>query len=212
MGRKEPSRRSVGLRYRGLRGFSDSFSSSTLAIRLRSRGHRLVVPDMPVRLLPCRSAQATRSRRGSTTPGCPTQTASGCSVGSGAGPSAAPFASVGGGGLPREGQEMGRGSDGLECGGGAQASQSGVQTCGRRGGRGLGQGVGQGGQKGGLAEAHATTRLQSIAEEVGRGADLLLAGTKSPYEQRLRAAAGELSEAFIYAAMTRLMVRRLARA
>jgi hypothetical protein len=72
--------------------------------------------------------------------------------------------------------------------------------------------VGQGGQEGRLAEAYAAARLSSVAEKVGGGAHLLVALSEnrrmSKDYERLCATA----ETFIYVAMTRLMVRRLARA
>ena len=71
--------------------------------------------------------------------------------------------------------------------------------------------LGYGGQGGGLGEAHATARLSGVAEAVGGGADLLVALSEQEDEpmdyERLCASA----EAFIYAAMVRLMARRLAR-
>ena len=73
----------------------------------------------------------------------------------------------------------------------------------------------QGRQEGGLAEAHAAARLQSVApQEVGGGAYLLLVALSelrrmSKDYERLCATTGE---AFVYAAMTRLMVERLTRA
>ena len=64
---------------------------------------------------------------------------------------------------------------------------------------------------GGLADATAASRVRRAAEEVGGGADdrldrLEQVDELSDYE-RLSAT----SEAFIYAAMSRLMLRRLAR-
>jgi hypothetical protein len=76
----------------------------------------------------------------------------------------------------------------------------------------VGQGVGQGGQEGELARADAAARLGGFASQVGGGAHLLLALSEQedgPMDyDRLCASA----EVFIYAAMIRLMVRRLARA
>jgi hypothetical protein len=51
-----------------------------------------------------------------------------------------------------------------------------------------------------------------VAEEVGGAEDLLLALAEPPYELRDYERLPESSEAFVYAAMSRLMVRRLARA
>jgi hypothetical protein len=63
-----------------------------------------------------------------------------------------------------------------------------------------------------VAEAHAAAGVRGFAEEMGGGADLLVAGqeqTDEPMDyERLCASA----EAFVYAAMIRLMVRRLASA
>ncbi len=75
----------------------------------------------------------------------------------------------------------------------------------------MSRGVGQGRREGQLAEAHAAEGLLGIAKEVGSGADILLVGQNrrlSKDYERLCASA----EAFVYAAMIRLMVRRLVRA
>ena len=62
-----------------------------------------------------------------------------------------------------------------------------------------------------MAEADAATRLRGIAEALGGGAHLLVALSEQEDEpmdyERLCAS----EEAFVYAAMIRLMVRRLAR-
>ena len=62
-----------------------------------------------------------------------------------------------------------------------------------------------------LAKADAAARVRGLAEEVGGGEDLLVALPEQEEEpmdyERLCASA----EAFVYAAMIRLMVRRLAR-
>ena len=75
----------------------------------------------------------------------------------------------------------------------------------------MGRGMGQGGQEGELAEAHAAARVRGFASSMGGGADLFVVGPEQEDElrdyERLRASA----EAFVYAAMIRLMVRRLAR-
>ena len=47
--------------------------------------------------------------------------------------------------------------------------------------------MGQGGQEGRLAKADAAARVGGFAEEVGGGADLLLAGPEQEDEQGLRA-------------------------
>src|SRR5829696_4372068 len=75
--------------------------------------------------------------------------------------------------LQRKGQTMGRGSPRFERGGRAQAPQAHT----REGSADLGAGVvGQGGQEEGrLAKADAAARVGGFAEEVGGGADLLLA-------------------------------------
>jgi putative transposase len=80
------------------------------------------------------------------------------------------------------------------------------------GGEGLGEGMGQGGQRDRLAEPYAAARVRGFAEALGGGANFFLARSKQEDEpmdyERLCASA----EAFVYAAMIRLMVRRLARA
>ena len=72
--------------------------------------------------------------------------------------------------------------------------------------------MGQGGKEDRLGEAHAAARVCGFASQVGGGEDLLLAKPEQEDElmdyERLCASA----EAFVYAAMIRLMVRRLARA
>jgi len=65
---------------------------------------------------------------------------------------------------------------------------------------------------GGLGEANAAARVSSIAEEVGGRADLLLVGPEQKDELRYYERLWASAEAFVYAAMIRLMVRRLARA
>ena len=76
----------------------------------------------------------------------------------------------------------------------------------------MGERMGQGGRVDRLAEIHAAARVRSLAEEVGSRAHVLLAFAEQEDElmdyERLCASA----EAFVYAAMIRLMVRRLARA
>jgi hypothetical protein len=120
----------------------------------------------------------------------------------------APQAPVAGRRIRGQGQAVGRGGDGLECGGGAQAAQA------RAGGGGeaMGRGMGKGGQEDRLAKADAAARIGGSTSQVGGGAHLFLALSQQEDEpmdyERLCASA----EAFIYAAMIRLMVRRLARA
>jgi hypothetical protein len=75
----------------------------------------------------------------------------------------------------------------------------------------VGQGVGQGRHEGELGETLARARLSSVTEEVDSGADVFL--DRSQQEDELRdyermCATGESS---VYAAMSRHMVRRLAR-
>ena len=72
--------------------------------------------------------------------------------------------------------------------------------------------MGQRGQKDRLAEAHAAEGLSGLAEEVGGGKDVLawLCHNRRMSKDYERLCA--TGEAFVYVAMTRLMVRRLARA
>ncbi len=63
-----------------------------------------------------------------------------------------------------------------------------------------------------LAEAHAAERLSSVAQEVGGRANLLLALSEQEDELRDYERLCASAEAFVYAAMIRLMARRLARA
>ena len=80
----------------------------------------------------------------------------------------------------------------------------------RKGDDGVGRGVGQRGGGGGLAQAHAPRRLRGVAEEVGGGADDRLDDQQrrmSKDYERLCAS----GEAMVYAAMIRLMRRRLVR-
>jgi hypothetical protein len=72
--------------------------------------------------------------------------------------------------------------------------------------------MGQGGQEGRLAEAHAAARVRGSASEAGGGEDLLVAGPEQEDELRDYERLCASAEAFVYAAMIRLMVRRLARA
>jgi putative transposase len=62
-----------------------------------------------------------------------------------------------------------------------------------------------------LAEAHATPRVRSAAEEVGSGEDVFMDRPEQDDELRDYERLPESGEAFIYVAMSRLMVRRLAR-
>jgi transposase len=110
--------------------------------------------------------------------------------------------------LPRTGQGVGRKRTRLERRGRAQASEA------RPGedSQDLGGGMGQRGQKDRLAEAHAAEGLSGLAEEVGGGKDVRLALPQSPHEPMDYERLCATGEAFVYVAMTRLMVRRLARA
>jgi hypothetical protein len=63
-----------------------------------------------------------------------------------------------------------------------------------------------------LAEVDAATRLRGITEALGRGAHILLALSEPQDELRDYERLCTTAEAFIYAAMSRLMARRLARA
>jgi len=74
--------------------------------------------------------------------------------------------------------------------------------------------MGQRRQKDRLAEAHGAEAegLSGLGEAVGGGAVLRLALPQSPYEPRDYERLCATGEAFVYVAMTRLMVRRLARA
>jgi transposase len=86
--------------------------------------------------------------------------------------------------LRGQGQEVGRGGDGLERGGGAKAAQARA----RGGSEAVGQGVGQGGPRDRLAKADAAARVRGFAEEVGGGDDLLVALSEQEDEQGLREA------------------------
>ena len=75
----------------------------------------------------------------------------------------------------------------------------------------MGQGVGKRGRLGGLGEAPATARVRGPAEEVGGGADDRLDRPQQEDELKDYERLAATSEAFIYVAMSRLMLRRLAR-
>src|SRR5215213_10027483 len=81
MGRKVPFWCSVRLQGRLLLPFSDSLSTSTLAIRLRSKPRRSSVPQRPVGLSLCRSLKASRKK--SAAPGPTTLCAPGERIGEG---------------------------------------------------------------------------------------------------------------------------------
>ena len=62
-----------------------------------------------------------------------------------------------------------------------------------------------------MAEVDAAKRLPSSSAQMGCGEDFLLAGTIPQDELRDYERLAESSVAFAYAAISRLMVRRLAR-
>lgn len=70
----------------------------------------------------------------------------------------------------------------------------------------------QGGHRHRLAEIDAAEGFPGLATQVGGGAHLRLDGPQPQDGQRDYERLCATGEAFIYAAMTRLMVRRLARA
>jgi hypothetical protein len=73
------------------------------------------------------------------------------------------------------------------------------------------KGIGQGRQEGELAQALATARISDPATLVGCGTLIRLGLAQPKDEQGLREA-GCHQRGIVYIAMTRLMVRRLARA
>jgi hypothetical protein len=76
----------------------------------------------------------------------------------------------------------------------------------------VGQGVGQRGRVDGPEQALAPGRPQAIlAAALGGGEDLLMVGPEQEDEPMDYERLPETGEAFIYAAMSRLMARRLAR-
>ena len=75
----------------------------------------------------------------------------------------------------------------------------------------MGCGVGQRGCQSGLAEAHARAGIRRLGTSVGPRADVFLDREEQEDELRDYERLTATSEAFIYVAMTRLMVRRLAR-
>ena len=74
----------------------------------------------------------------------------------------------------------------------------------------MGEGVGQRGRGSGLAETIASQRLCSIAEEVGSREDVVLDRPEQEDELRDYERLCASGEALVYAAMIRLMTRRLA--
>ena len=76
----------------------------------------------------------------------------------------------------------------------------------------MGEGAQQRGYSRRPEEVHAREGPQTLlAEEVGRRADIFLVGAEQEDEPMDYERLPESSEAFIYAAMSRLMARRLAR-
>jgi hypothetical protein len=76
----------------------------------------------------------------------------------------------------------------------------------------VGEGMGQRGRGARPQEVHAPQRPQAVlAEEMDRGEDLRLVGPEQEDEPMDYERLPESGEAFIYAAMSRLMARRLAR-
>jgi hypothetical protein len=75
----------------------------------------------------------------------------------------------------------------------------------------VGEGVAKRRRAGGLAEAHATARVRRPSSQGGGGADDRLDRPKQEDEPMDYERLAATSEAFIYVAMSRLMLRRLAR-
>jgi len=75
----------------------------------------------------------------------------------------------------------------------------------------VGQGMSQGRREGGLAETIAPKRLRGIAEKVGSGADVFVDRPQQEDEPRDYERLCASGEALVYAAMIRLMTRRLVR-
>ena len=101
---------------------------------------------------------------------------------------------------------MSRGDDGVKRGGRAQATQAVPEEVAKRWAR----EVGQGGQECGLARAYAAARFLALPRRwvVERAFSWISQNRRMSKDyERLCASV----EAFIYAAMIRLMVRRLAR-
>ena len=77
--------------------------------------------------------------------------------------------------------------------------------------QGLGTGMGQGGQEDRLAESDAAAGVRGSGWAVGGGEHLLLVRAEQEDELRDYERLCASEEAFVYAAMIRLMVRRLVR-
>jgi hypothetical protein len=75
----------------------------------------------------------------------------------------------------------------------------------------VGQGVNQVRRSGRLAASIAPLRLSGVAEKVGSGEDVFLDRPEQEDELRHYERLCASGEALVYAAMTRLMVRRLTR-
>ena len=75
----------------------------------------------------------------------------------------------------------------------------------------MGTAMGQGGQEDRLAESDAAAGVRGSGWAVGGGAHLLLVRAEQEDELRDYERLCQSAEAFVYAAMIRLMVRRLAR-
>ena len=86
------------------------------------------------------------------------------------------------------------------------------QSTAQAGFRGSSYGVGQRGCQRGLAEAHATAGIRRVATSVGRRANVFLDRAEQEDELRDYERLTATSKSFIYVAMTRVMVGRLARA
>ena len=102
---------------------------------------------------------------------------------------------------------MGQEDPGLERGSGGAPEKARS----RRGVDEVGEGMGRRRRGRGLAETVAPQRIRSVAEEVGGGADDRLDRPQQEDELRDYERLAATSEAFIYVAMSRLMLRRLAR-
>ena len=62
------------------------------------------------------------------------------------------------------------------------------------------------------ARGEATTWVLGLGEEMGGGKDVCVVGSVALVQQRLRTSLPEMAETMIYGAMSRIMLRRLARA
>jgi transposase len=107
-------------------------------------------------------------------------------------------------------QGQGVGGEGVRMERGSRRASE--EACAQGGAHGMGRAVAKGGHRGRLGAAYATERLRSVASTLGGGTllrlDLPQPEDMSKDYERLCAS----GEAFVYAAMSRLMLRRLARA